>query len=151
MEFARYIESTLPDMQRAPIDTVIEFIEVYNKWAKDCHRLVKVDEANLKELAKTNSTARKVLQEIYEKYCTSKNRQYHRVSTGYFFYGGTYNSSCEIESCIEVEKNKMEVQTKKIKNISQVKKYTVIRQGRIWKIDTVESLAGNNRWVFDIM
>lgn len=120
MEFAEYIENTLPDSQRTPMDTVIEFIRVYNKWAKDCHRLVKADKNKLNELVRVDSVARKVLQEIYKKYCTPKNRQYHRASKGYFFYGGTYDSNDEIESCVELTKNRVSIQAKKIKNVSTV-------------------------------
>jgi hypothetical protein len=151
MDFTKYIENTLPDTRRTPIDTVTEFVEAYNKWAKDCHRLVKANRTHLNELTRIDSVARGILLEIYKKYCTPKNRQYHRASKGYFFYGGTYNSSCEIESCMELTKAKAEVQTKKVKNVSTAKKYTVVRQGKIWRIDTVESLAGNNQWVFDIL
>jgi hypothetical protein len=52
---------------------------------------------------------------------------------------------------MELTKAKAEVQTKKVKNVSTAKKYTVVRQGKIWRIDTVESLAGNNQWAFDIL
>ncbi|WP_410696672.1 NTF2 fold immunity protein [Chryseobacterium sp. SIMBA_028] len=133
------------------MDTIIEFVKVYNKWANDCHNLVKRERTQLDELAKIDSVARKVLQSIYNKYCTSKNRQYHRAHTGYFFYGGTYNSSSEIAMCTELTKNKVEIQTPKIKNIAPSKKYIVVKQGQVWKIDTVESLAGNNTWTSDIL
>jgi hypothetical protein len=151
MEFAKYIENALPDTDRTPVDTVIEFVKAYNKWAKECHRLVKSDRAYLVELTRDDSLARKILQEIYKKYCTPKNRQYHRASKGYFFYGGTYNSSEEVERCTEVTTTKVEVQTRKIKNVSTAKKYTVFRQGEVWKIDAVESLAESNQWIFDIL
>lgn len=151
MDFDKYIENTLPDTDRTSMDTVIEFVKVYNKWAIDCHNLVKTDRTKLDELTKIDSVARKVLQSIYNKYCTSKNRQYHRTHTGYFFYGGTYNSSSEIVICTELTKNKVEIQTPKIKNIATSKKYIVVKQGQVWKIDTVESLAGNNKWTSDTL
>ena len=151
MDFDKYIENTLPDTDRTSTDTVIEFVKVYNKWAKDCHNLVKTDRTRLDELTKTDSAARKVLKNIYDKYCTSKNRQYHRSSVGYFFYGGTYNTSAKIVNSINLTKSKIEIQTEKIKNIATSKKYTVIKKGQIWKIDTVESLEGNSKWKFDIL
>ena len=151
MDFDQYIENTLPDYDRTSMDTVVEFVKVYNKWAKDCHNLVKTDRTKLDELTKMDSVARKVLQSIYDKYCTSKNRQYHRTHTGYFFYGGTYNSSSEIITCTDLTRNKVEIQTAKIKNIATSKKYIVVKQGQVWKIDTVESLAGNNKWTSDIL
>jgi len=151
MKFAQYIENTLPDTQRTPVDTVIEFVKVYNKWAQDCHRLVKADRAKLSELVRSDSAAKKIMQEIYKKYCTPKNRQYHRGSKGYFFYGGTYNSSSEVKSCTSPAENKMIISTERIKGVSTAKRYTVIKQGEVWKIDAVESLAGNNKWVFDIL
>ena len=152
MDIYKYFENTLTDIDRTANDTVIEFINVYNKWAKDCHNLVKADRSKLDEIVKVDSEPRKILQSIYNKYCTSKNRQYHRTSVGYFFYGGTYNTSTEIINSINLTKNKIEIQTAKIKNIATSKKYTVMRQGQIWKIDTVESLEGNNnKWTFDIL
>ena len=151
MDFDKYIENTLPDTDRTSTDTVIEFVKVYNKWAKDCHNLVKTDRTRLDELTKTDSAARKVLKNIYDKYCTSKNRQYHRSSVGYFFYGGTYNTSAKIVNSINLTKSKIEIQTEKIKNIATSKKYTVIKKGQIWKIDTVESLEGDSKWTFDIL
>jgi hypothetical protein len=131
MDFAEYIEDTLPDAQRTPASTVVEFVEVYNKWAKDCHRLVKADRTKLSELTRADSEARKILRGIYKKYCTPKNRQYHRASKGYFFYGGTYDSSSNIESCVELTTTKAIVQTEKIKNVSTAKKYIVMKQGEV--------------------
>lgn len=151
MNLDNYFKNTLTDIDRTANDTVIEFINVYNKWAKDCHNLVKADRSQLDEIAKIDSEPRKILQRIYNKYCTSKNRQYHRTSVGYFFYGRTYNTSTEIVNSINLTKNKIEIHTAKIKNISTSKKYIVVKQGQIWKIDSVESLEGNNRWTFDIL
>ena len=151
MDLDKYFENTLTEDDRTANETVVEFIRVYNKWAKDCHNLVKADRSNLDEIVKVDSEQRKILQSIYNKYCTSKNRQYHRTSVGYFFYGGTYNTSVEIVTSKNLTKNKIEVQTAKIQNVSTPKKYIVIKQGQIWKIDTVESLEGNNKWTFDIL
>lgn len=151
MKFSDYVEGTVPDTQRTPVDTVVEFVKIYNKWAKYCHHMVKGDRSRLAIITRLDSEERKVLKEIYEKYCTPKNRQYHRVSEGYFFYGGTYNSSSIVENCVKVTDVKMEIQTEKIKNISQTKRYTVLKQGQVWKIDSVGSLVGNNDWGFDIL
>lgn len=151
MDFDKYIENTLPDRDRTSTDTVIEFVKMYNRWAADCHNLVRTGRTQFDELTKNDSVARKVLQSIYNKYCTSKNRQYHRTHVGYFFYGGTYKSSYEITICTELTKNKVEIQTPKIKNIATSKKYMVVKQGQVWKIDTVESLEGNNKWMPDIL
>jgi hypothetical protein len=151
MRLSKYIENLISEDQRSPIETVIEFVTVYNNWAKECHNVVKNDKTMLDELTKKDSLARKILIEIYNKYCTSKNRQFQRTSKGYFFYGGTYNAGIEIENINEINTLKVEIQTFKIKNITPSKKYTVIKQGQIWKIDTVESLSGTNKWTFDIL
>ena len=39
MDLDKYFENTLSDIDRTANDTVIEFINVYNEWAKDCHNL----------------------------------------------------------------------------------------------------------------
>lgn len=109
------------------------------------------DREKLNELTQKDSIARKILQEIYKKYCTSKNRQYHRTGTGYYFYGGTYKGGTAIESCTELSKNEVMIQTGKIKNFSPVKRYLVVKQGQFWKIDGVESLGGNGAWEFGIL
>ncbi|MBB5619283.1 hypothetical protein HDE69_000319 [Pedobacter cryoconitis] len=109
------------------------------------------DREKLNELTQKNSIARQTLQEIYKKYCTSKNRQYHRTGTGYFFYGGTYKAETAIGSCTELSKNEVMIQTEKIKFFSPVKRYLVVKQGQVWKIDRVESLSGNRVWEFDIL
>jgi hypothetical protein len=84
MDFTKYIENTLPDTRRTPIDTVTEFVEVYNKWAKDCHHLVKANRAHLNELTRIDSVARRILLEIYKKYCTPKNVNTTEQAKGIF-------------------------------------------------------------------
>ena len=151
MNIEKYITDSIPDTERTAEETVVEFVIVYNRWAKECHNLVAADQEKLNELTKKDSVARQTLQHIYEKYCTPKNRQYHRTSTGYYYYGGTYKAGTEIESCIEAAKNEVVIQTKKVKHFSPVKRYLLIKQGQVWKIDGVESLGGNNVWEFDIL
>ncbi|WP_367866562.1 NTF2 fold immunity protein [Pedobacter sp. WC2423] len=151
MDLEKYTFDSIPDAERTAEDTVIEFVIVYNRWAKECHNLVVADREKLNELIQKDSHARQVLQEIYKKYCTSKNRQYHRTGTGYYFYGGTYKAGTAIESCTELAKNEVIIQTKKIKNFSPVKRYSVVKQGQVWKIGGVESLSGNKMWEFDIL
>ncbi|WP_462252983.1 NTF2 fold immunity protein [Ferruginibacter sp.] len=151
MEFEKYINGCIDDAERTPEITVIEFVNVFNKWAKDCHNFVKADRDKLKELTRKDSEARKILKQIYAKYCTLKNRKNYRTSNGYYFYGGTYNAGSELEKSLKVSNKIIEVFTLKIKNISPSRKYTVIKKGQIWKIDTVENLIGNGKWNFDLL
>ncbi|RAJ23118.1 NTF2 fold immunity protein [Pedobacter cryoconitis] len=151
MDLEKYTFDSIADAERTAEKTVTEFVIVYNRWAKECHNMVVADREKLNELTQKNSIARQTLQEIYKKYCTSKNRQYHRNGTGYYFYGGTYMAGTAIESCTELSKNEVMVQTEKVKNFSPVKRYLVVKKGQIWKIDGVESLNGNKVWEFDIL
>lgn len=151
MNIEKYTFDSIPDFERTAEETVIEFVIVYNRWAKECHNLVAADRKKLNELTPKDSAARQTLQEIYKKYCTSKNRQYHRTGTGYYFYGGTYKAGTAIESCTELSKNEVMIQTEKIKNFSPAKSYLVVKQGQVWKIDGVESLSGNGAWESDIL
>jgi len=143
-----FVEGALPDENRTPIDTVVEFVKSFNKCAKYYKNLRETDENNSKEIF---NEARKAMRYIFNKYCTSKNRQYQRISTHYFFYMGTYNSSIETTSCVYLTERKAIVETAKKKNISFAKKYTLVNQGKIWKIDSVECFGGHNKWVPDIL
>ena len=87
-ELSRYITSDLPDEERSPDDTVKEYVLAFQRWAHDCHYLIREKRTNIAILQ--TGPARKALKEIQKKYCTSKNRQYWR-SNGYYFYGGTYD------------------------------------------------------------
>jgi hypothetical protein len=151
MNIDKYTFDSIPDSERTVEETVIEFVTVYNRWAKECHNLVVTGREKLNELIPKDSAARQTLQDIYKKYCTSKNREYHRTGTGYYFYGGTYKAGTVVESCRELTKNEVCIQTKKIKNFSPVKRYIVVKQGQVWKISGVESLGGNGVWEFAIL
>lgn len=135
MNIEKYIFDNIADAERTAEGTVTEFVIVYNRWAKECHNLVVADREKLNELTQKDSIARQILQEIYKKYCTPKNRQYHRTGTGYYFYDGTYKGGTAIESCTELSKNDVMIQTEKVKNFSPVKRYLVVKQGQVWKID----------------
>jgi len=130
--FNAWLEETLPDMERTPAETVVEFIKLCNSVAKYFnYKLV------------DNSRFDKLMKAVFAKYCTSKNRQYEYSGRG------TYYTGTEIASCIFLSEKKAEVETAKVKKLSPVRRYSLLKQGKIWKIESVEYLAGNNKWEWD--
>ena len=144
--FDMCVSEMLPDEERTPANTVVEFIKVYNKFAKHCHNIISSDRDKSKEILRHGSDARKVMQKIFRKYCTSRNRGYS--STGYFYFGAVYNASSEIITCTQLTNKKVEIVTSKVKNVATAKKYLVIKQGNIWRIDSVEYMSG--KWKLTI-
>lgn len=151
-EIERYLSVNMDSNEsKSAEETLIEFITTFQKWARDCHNYVKVDRNRLNELTPKGSEARKAMKRIFKHYCTSKNRQYHRSSVGYFFYGGTYDAYPEIEEIHLISKDKAELVTKKIKNRYPALKYTLLKQGKSWKVDSVQRSNGNDKWAFEII
>ncbi|MDR0214575.1 MAG: hypothetical protein LBJ15_11290 [Comamonas sp.] len=98
-KISRCLASSPADEQRGPEDMVLEYIRTYQKWARNCEAWAKTHPDQIEKLQR--GAARETLDLIQKKYCSAKNRQFQRASTGYFFYGGTFQASPVIESCEE--------------------------------------------------
>ena len=148
-EFAlsRYLSEPLPDEQRGPAQTVLEYVAAYQKWARDCHFWVRQHPDRIAQLQ--TGEAKATLSAIQKKYCSPKNRQFHRASTGYFFYGGTADVNPVLASCSQTDDRSALVTTEKKKPHSPAFRFTLKKQGKVWLIDSLQRLSSSGQWLED--
>ena len=147
-EISRYLASSLAGEQRGPEDTVLEYIRAYQKWARDCEAWAKAHPGQIEKLQR--GAARETLSLIQKKYCSAKNRQFQRASTGYFFYGSTFQASPMVESCEEQGHRLCSVTTCKAGH-SPSFRFRLERHGKAWLIASIERKDGTGRWVPDTL
>lgn len=144
-----YLPSIPIDDSLSPDVVVLEYIRTYKRWAKDCHYWAKENREKVGELSK--GSAKNCLKEIQSMFLTSVNRQYQRNSSGYYFYGGTYDVNPEIEAVIEISKNEVLVITSPKRNVSPKYRFGLKRIAKRWRITTLERNAGPDRWSKDVL
>ena len=147
-DISRYLVSELADDQRSPEDTVLEYIRAYQKWARDCESWAKAHRGQEEELQR--GAAREALRLIQKKYCSAKNRQFQRASTGYFFYGGTFQACAVIASREDKSDRLVHLTTAKAAH-SPVFRFSLERHGKTWLIASLERKDGTARWVPDTL
>jgi hypothetical protein len=141
-EISEYIEDGLSLEGQDPENVLLQYVRIYQRWAKDCHYWAKSNRDRSDELE--SGPAKDVLTALQKIFCTSKNRQYER-SIGYYFYGGTYDVNPEIESREFLNKNTVLITTKKKKPKASYR-YRLIKRSKVWKIESLEMLTGSNQW-----
>ena len=142
-------ETTTAPERRTPAQTVTEYVLTYRKWARECHDRARDNRDRIAELQR--GEARKVLTQIQALYCTSRNRQHQRASTGYYFLGGTYDAADEIETECFTTRSSAQVITMQVKNRHPSFRFTLRRKGGIWRIDSLEKQTGPDHWISDIL
>lgn len=146
---SRYLIEPLPSQQRGPVETVLEYVAAYQKWARDCHFWTDRHPDRVAQLQ--TGEAKATLTAIQKHYCCSKNRQYHRASNGYFFYGGTDDVNPVITSCSQTDERSALVITEKKKPHSPAFRFTLKKQGKLWLIDSLERLNSAGQWTEDTL
>ncbi len=146
-DVSRYLVADLGDSPSDPAKTVLGYILAYQKWARDCHLWAKAHRDQIAELQ--TGPARQALVEIQRQFCSPANRQFHRASTGYFFYGGTYDAYPVIASMNLDDKQSATVITEKNKPHSPSFRFQLRKQGQRWLIRSLERLDASKRWVPD--
>jgi hypothetical protein len=139
----KYLVSAYEEKDRSAADTVIEYIQAFQKWAQDCRHWLKQNGDNLERLKQVGG--REALIQIQSRYCTSRNRQYWR-SAGYFFVNGTADAYAKIIMEEVINKNLCRVITERRKPNSPSFRFTLERRGKVWRIATLERLDGINQW-----
>ncbi|MDR2880541.1 MAG: RhsIA family immunity protein [Azoarcus sp.] len=148
-EISRYLVATTQDHVRSPVDTVLEYVSAYQKWARDC--VIWVKQHREKDVSELDGEAHMALAQIQKKYCISKNRQWQRSGPGYFFYGGTYDIHPVVQSCEQQNKRLATVITEKRPRLSPSFRFSLERRGKVWLIASLDRLNGINQWEPDTL
>ena len=147
-DVSRYLGAASEDALRSPTETVLEYVQAYQKWARDCHHWAKANRDNVGALQ--TGAARQALTLIQQQYCAPANRQFQRASTGYFFYGGTFQACAVIASREDKSDRLVHLTTAKAAH-SPMFRFSLERHGKTWLIASLERKDGTARWVPDTL
>ena len=145
----RYLGAATEDALRSPEETVLEYVQAYQKWARDCHHWAKANRDNVAALQ--TGAARHALTLIQQQYYAPANRQFQRASTGYYFYDGTYDVHPIIDSQSMDGPQSAIILTVRNKPRSPAFRFQLRKQGQRWLIRSLDRLDGTDRWVPDFL
>ena len=148
-DLSRYLGAATEDALRSPAETVLEYVQAYQKWARDCQHLAKANRDNVAALQ--TSTARHALTLIQQQYCAPANRQFQHASTGCYFYGGTYDVHPVIDSQSMDGPQSATILTARNKPRSPAFRFQLRKQGQRWLIRSLDRLDGTGHWVPDFL
>ena len=148
-DLSRYLGVATEDALRSPAETVLEYVQAYQKWARDCHHWAKANRDNVAALQ--TGAARHALTLIQQQYYAPANRQFQRASTGYYFYDGTYDVHPIIDSQSMDGPQSAIILTVRNKPRSPAFRFQLRKQGQRWLIRSLDRLDGTDRWVPDFL
>ena len=148
-DVSRYLGAASEDALRSPTETVLEYVQAYQKWARDCHHWAKANRDNVAALQ--TGAARHALTLIQQQYCAPANRQFQRASTGYYFFGGTYDVQPIIDSQSMDGPQSAIILTVRNKPRSPAFRFQLRKQGQRWLIRSLDRLDGTGHWVPDFL
>ncbi|NLR73894.1 hypothetical protein [Leeia aquatica] len=146
-ELSRYLQASPDATQRGPLETVLAYIAAFQAWSRDCHHWARHHRERVAELQ--SGPARDALRQIQQVYCTLKHRPFQRDSSGYYFYGGTADANPDGAQLTQQDKRSATVQTLRRPPHAPAFRFSLKKQGQVWRICSLERLNGCGTWEAD--
>ena len=142
----------LTEKDRENIQSLVgSFIQRMNEWEKSCNLITQDKTLTFEEQFQKQKS---LLIEIFQEYCTDKDRKFGRPTTISYGNEGSYEYNPETEKILEIEnndfKNKMIVITESEGALPSKYQYIVVKKKGKWLVDSKKRYSNwKKQWVIE--